>query len=228
MMSSNENTEYVRQLLDKGADVTVKRNDGRTPFLLAAKKGDMRSMVPRLKKGADVQAKDKNGFSAMTHAALSRKNKSILEPIIRLLIETGIDVDSNDSDGRTPLSNLVDSCWLDRELQIVRLLLENGADSNSSDNSGRSVFFMGVQESHSIARARSTSDRKRRGCQRQGKVGRDRSFMGDRRFKTGVHFAFNRRRRRCQFQEQLRPDSAIAGDYADSTHNGISFTQRRC
>ncbi|CCX33847.1 Similar to Putative ankyrin repeat protein RF_0381; acc. no. Q4UMH6 [Pyronema omphalodes CBS 100304] len=112
MISWKEITEYVRPLLDKGADVTVKgkdgrtvlslaidkvynveimdiiierldkayinsrNNDGRTPFLLAAKKGDMRSMVLLLRKGAGVQAKDKNGVSAMMHAALSRMKKS--------------------------------------------------------------------------------------------------------------------------------------------------------
>jgi ankyrin repeat domain-containing protein 50 len=57
-----------------------------------------------------------------------------LESIVQRLLKNRVEVDSKDSDGRTPLS------WARNEA-VVQLLLENGAEVDSKDNNSRTPLL---------------------------------------------------------------------------------------
>ena len=56
-----------------------------------------------------------------------------------LLVEEGVDVESKDRDGRTPLWRAAKA----GEEAVVRLLLEKGADMESKDKYGHTLLWGG-------------------------------------------------------------------------------------
>ncbi|MCV7198756.1 ankyrin repeat domain-containing protein [Mycobacterium angelicum] len=87
-----------------------------------------------LSEGADVNAVDDQGFTAL-HAAASRDS----EDIVRLLLDAGADVNAKNAKGETPLYNAVRNTT-DAALSIVRLLRERGADPTIETANGSSAL----------------------------------------------------------------------------------------
>ena len=116
-------------------DLKRKNKEGRTPLANAVRKGYEEAVRLILKHGvgADVNAKDNTGRTALSWAASSLVWGRAL--IKTLLEQDGVDVDVKDAEGRTPLS------WAASEgdPESVRLFLECGeeVDVNSKDNKGR-------------------------------------------------------------------------------------------
>ena len=61
-------TEVVKMLLEKGADVNAKNTKGWTALMIASLRGQTEVVKNLLEKGADVNAKDEDGKSALKHA----------------------------------------------------------------------------------------------------------------------------------------------------------------
>ncbi|KAL1909321.1 hypothetical protein Sste5344_004950 [Sporothrix stenoceras] len=118
----------VKLLLEKGADVEAKAEDGRTPLSYAA--AEEHEAVARLlfEKGADIEAKAYHNWTPLFFAADGGH-----EAVTRLLLEKGADVEAKDDYGRTPLFFAAQG---EREA-VARLLLEKGADIEAKDNRGR-------------------------------------------------------------------------------------------
>ena len=57
--------DIVRALLDGGADVNAKRNDGLTALMTASQSGLVDFVQALIAKGADVNAKDNNDLTAL-------------------------------------------------------------------------------------------------------------------------------------------------------------------
>jgi len=109
--------ETVKLLLDHGADLSAKKNDGATPAGLArsqeivdlfksvsslvdaAAKGDNRAVAELVSKGTPVNGLDKFGHSALTEASWGGKTETV-----KLLLEKGADPTIKKSDGETALS----------------------------------------------------------------------------------------------------------------------------
>ena len=93
-----------------------------------------------LANGADVNAKDKYGATALMVAS----EKSYLE-VVKALLAKGADVNAKDNNGVTAL--MVASG--NGHTEVVNLLLANGADVNAKDNDGLTALRMASQFGHS-------------------------------------------------------------------------------
>ena len=93
----------------------------------AAGLGNIEAVNQYLAAGADVNAKDSAGGTAL-HGAVFRGSKEVAE----LLISNGADVNAKDKYGRTPLHEA--AYWDHKE--IVELLITKGADVNAKRKGG--------------------------------------------------------------------------------------------
>jgi len=82
-----------------------------------------------IENGADIDAQDDKGWSALHFAA-----QSYLPKTMKLLIAKKANIDPIDFYGNTPLSRALSNTKGRGE--IIRLLLEAGADQNKKNNSG--------------------------------------------------------------------------------------------
>lgn len=112
--------------------VDARDEDGRTPLMHAVLAERPNPEVIRLlvERGADPNAADKRGWTALHFAARDQKAEAA-----RALLDAGAEVDPRDSDGATPLWRAVMS---GSSAEVVRLLLEAGADPEAQDKSGSS------------------------------------------------------------------------------------------
>ena len=99
------NTEKVKQLLSKGADINAPEPEsGDTPLLAAIDKGQWETAEFLLKQGPDLGLEDKSGNSPL-YLAVSRGDSGLA--MVNLLLEAGVAVDlgpkKGDKAGATPL-----------------------------------------------------------------------------------------------------------------------------
>jgi ankyrin repeat protein len=80
-----------------------------------------------LDKGADIEAKDKDGWTPLLYAAVTMH-----EAIVRMLLDKGADVEAKNEDGRTPLLYAAER----GHEAVVRMLLDKGADIKAKDKDG--------------------------------------------------------------------------------------------
>ncbi len=125
--AAESSKEISLMLLEKGADITARRDDGRGIFtscifgILMGDTTDLELAELMLSKGADVNeaaiSGDVEGWAAI-HYACSNGNKELIE----FLLKKGADVKAKTADGKTPLS-LVGS----NQAEIIEILKSAGA-----------------------------------------------------------------------------------------------------
>ena len=92
--------EEVRQLIQDGADVNAKDEDGWTPLMLAAAHNSNPEVLKVLiEAGADVNAKDTDGLTPLMLAAQHNPNPKALTA----LLEAGADAKAKNNEGKTAL-----------------------------------------------------------------------------------------------------------------------------
>jgi ankyrin repeat protein len=98
---TNIHTDTAKSLLEHGADVNVKANDGCTGLMLAASSGDSEIVRDLLSKGADVSAR----FTEPGKTALMLAKEKGYTEIIQLLEAAGaknVILEQNTSGGPGP------------------------------------------------------------------------------------------------------------------------------
>ena len=93
-------------------------------LIMAVKSGDKNTVEDILENGANINEKDRKGYTALMHAV---KNKNI--ELIKILAEAGAEIDVVDEFDDTPL------IWATsmKSNEIVKFLLNNGADPDKGD-----------------------------------------------------------------------------------------------
>jgi cytohesin len=117
----------VEFLLSTDANVNAKDNQGRTPLDLA---------LSQRRKGVVTLLVDAGVDIATIHIAAFVGSLDKL----RSFVKTGMDMDSTDESGRTPLLRAIKGGHID----AVRLLIEAGADVNTRDEQGYVPLVHGV------------------------------------------------------------------------------------
>ena len=107
-------------------DVTTEQ----TALHLTTQRRDRPWMAEMIRRGADVNARDRNGVTPLVLAV----NLGFVEGV-ELLVEYKARVDDSNDAGETPLISAVHR----RHAELARLLLKAGADPDRKDNSGRSA-----------------------------------------------------------------------------------------
>jgi ankyrin repeat protein len=95
----------------------------------AAKVGNVENVRELLVGGAEVNAKDPDGWTALISACREGHSK-----VVKELLEAGADVQVKDKNGWTPLM------WLRRAQQHNRMLIEKGAE-RGEDQYGASALM---------------------------------------------------------------------------------------
>lgn len=124
--------EHFRALIDAGADVNAKDEDGQTPLHYAADRGHSEALKVLINAGADVNAKNENGWTPLHDLCFDDPDLQTLQA----LIDAGADVNAKSGDGQTPLYYAIEEDWPGDNLKI---LIDAGADVEEAIMCGRSL-----------------------------------------------------------------------------------------
>ncbi|MGI8783978.1 MAG: ankyrin repeat domain-containing protein [Acidobacteriota bacterium] len=111
--------------------VNVRDIDGVTPLMYAALYGTQECLRFLLDQGADPNARNSAGVTALMWA-VGDVDK------VRLLVSRGADVNAKSNEGKTPLSMAAQS---DRNAAPIKFLLEKGADVTAKDSAGLTALI---------------------------------------------------------------------------------------
>ena len=162
---SGGNFDLVTRFVEHGADVNVANKKGRSALMFGLK---YKSVMEKLiESGAEVNHQDSKGMSCLHFAAEHSLNDAVhllldssADPsllnnihqtplhlagspaIAQCLIQKGIDVDTQDEEGQTPLHISAAS-----RPSVVKVLLDNGISINLVTKKGQSALHYAVQNS---------------------------------------------------------------------------------
>lgn len=117
----------AKWLIQNGAQINAECTGAAYPYpiLLAASEGKLDILQSLIDAGAGIQVTDKNGWTALDHAAVY--DGSAAAPMIKALIKAGAQIERNSLTWGTPL---IKACW-SANLAAVRALIESGANVNA-------------------------------------------------------------------------------------------------
>ncbi len=159
LFDSKNNYASLREMekrIQEGADLNATNENGETALLLAAKKGDSKTVRLLINSGADINIRKyggktaldlaiENGHSQVVKILLDSENnvnvlkssdnsplfvaaeKNYIE-IVKLLLDAGINVNTKGKNGETAISYAVRH----NNIEIVKILLNAGADVNTT------------------------------------------------------------------------------------------------
>jgi ankyrin repeat protein len=152
---ANPNATLIAPLFQRqhtGGDRAL--GEGSTPFMRAAKSGDVAVMTLLLAAGADPQRTQPNGANALMLAAgLGWRDGSPAAPAydqgseldatdaIRLCMDSGLDINATTTTGETALHAAVSGRGA---VAIVKFLVENGANLSAKNKQGRTPLEVAV------------------------------------------------------------------------------------
>ena len=104
-------------------------------FLNLCRSGTAQQVADAIKAGANVNAKDDIGMSALMWATVINKNPAV----IKILLNAGVDVNTKSNGGTTALMAA-------KNPEVIKTLLNAGADVNAKSNGGATALMMVVWE----------------------------------------------------------------------------------
>ena len=137
--SMGKNTELIKYLIDKGADVNSKNKDGLTPLMFAGNKGRGTNALLLIESGANLFAKTSKQATCAHYLSYC-----LMPELINLLIDRGVDFNQKDNRGRIPLmwasSNLRNRnerlVKNDEIKKAIEILISQTKDINEKDHQG--------------------------------------------------------------------------------------------
>ncbi len=131
--------DTVMLLLERGADVRAKDAGGHNAlsYMIQNGHGDYSAIASALiERGADVRVVGKSRDSGRTPILIDAARHAA-DVVVSKMLERGVNVETQDSWGRTALMIAVEA----ESLATVTQLLENGANVNARDDEGKTPFM---------------------------------------------------------------------------------------
>jgi len=139
----SERTEAIEYLLDQGLNIEARGQEIGTPLLLAVDFGNIPGALALVRRGADVNAADKNGITVLRHAVMKGANE-----LVALALAKKADIRAAEPrNGKTVLHEAA----LRGYSAIVKDLLTAGADKNAKDNKGRTALSYALKYGNGAA-----------------------------------------------------------------------------
>lgn len=124
----------IIKVIDSGADINQKFEEGTTVLMLAVDMGaNPQAIQALLDKGADVNAKKDYGETVL-HSAAYQDNPKIIE----VLVKNGADVNASEQSGMTPLMLAAKD---NKNPQIIETLITLGADINAKSGDMSAIDY---------------------------------------------------------------------------------------
>lgn len=133
-------------LLHKGADPNTTNGKGQTPLMVYAEKWDPNAghLEPFLQRGVPINARDKEGKTALMIAAASPRDHALGVGAVSHLVAKGADINLQDELGRTALMYAAEH----GRLQIVKLLLDKNPVIDARDKAGKTALMLALEHGH--------------------------------------------------------------------------------
>ena len=132
--------EEVNKLIDAGANINAKNNDGWTPLANAVGCSSTDITKKLIDSGADVNAKDNRGVTVLGHAVIAVGIKGLSPDNVKLILEAGGDVNVTFSEGDRRSVALVTALVMSEDcknindcLETAKLLVASGATGSTED-----------------------------------------------------------------------------------------------
>ncbi|KAJ0404425.1 hypothetical protein ATCC90586_003059 [Pythium insidiosum] len=123
--------DVARLLLQRGADIESRNENGMTALNAAARCGHGDIVGLLIDHGADIEAKDKNGLTALCVASSGGHMD-----IVRRLLARGADLGSKSNNGDAALHFTASRGWI----TVASLLLQHGADVETRNENGETAL----------------------------------------------------------------------------------------
>ena len=117
----------VRALIDRGAQIAVKNNEGVTALYWAANNGHVSILLQLLQKGANCRPKDKIGWTPLHRAAFNGHTD-----VVRVLLDNHADIEATDGTKWTALMRAATT----GNVEVTELLLSKSASIKIKDMEG--------------------------------------------------------------------------------------------
>ncbi|EMY33110.1 hypothetical protein D477_016605 [Arthrobacter crystallopoietes BAB-32] len=135
LAAADNDPDRIRVLLQRGADLEARNDDGRTPLVTATKANNVQAARTLIEAGADVNAKDDIEDSAYLYAGAEGFNE-----ILELTLDHGADLASTNRFGGTAL---IPACE-HAHVETVRILLAAGVDVDHVNTPGWTCLLEAV------------------------------------------------------------------------------------
>jgi len=140
LAAKKNNVQLIEPLIKKGANIETKDVDyGRTPLMIAAENGKTEAMSILLDMGANINARDDYGYTALTNAIMAQEMESI-----KLLIREKADIETKIKEdfSRTPLMIATEH----ERTDIIQILIEAKANMEAHDSQDKTALIIAVEK----------------------------------------------------------------------------------